>query len=81
MRCDRESSRHSVGGADQEFKACKDTKEIFDRYFKNENPEYFVITSLAEFETQQDLRDYLYKNYKIKEQADSYIIFDLKNDN
>jgi hypothetical protein len=41
------------------------------------NPEYFIVTDLAEFENQADLTQYLNENYPVVIEDSRFVIFDL----
>ena len=40
--------------------------------------EFFIVTFLKEFESQKDLKDFLYKNFPVYIQNRDYLIFDLR---
>jgi hypothetical protein len=51
------------------------THGSFVRYI----PDYFIITDFDEFESQRDLKEFLYENYPLMEKKDDYLIFDLRS--
>lgn len=52
------------------------TQKTYENYIRY-TPDYFIITDLKEFETQPDLKEFLYNNFPVKAKNDSYIIFDM----
>jgi len=46
---------------------------------KTEGMDYFLVTTLKQFEQQRDLYDHLYQNYPVYAEGPGYLIFDLRN--
>lgn len=53
------------------------TKTIHGDYIQY-TPDYFIITSLEEFDAQPDLKAFLYTNFPVLAQREGYLIFDLR---
>ena len=52
-------------------------EELFDRHFSGFSPEYFVVTSLGDFDKQKTLQELLYGKFKLLVKEEKYLIFDL----
>lgn len=52
-------------------------KERLDSIMMHSSPKYFIVTNLQEFESQQDLKQYLMESFPIVVQTQDYLIFDL----
>jgi len=55
-----------------------DAEDRFQAWFYPEEPEYFIITDLREFEEQKDLAHFLRANYPLLVRSDSYQIYSLQ---
>lgn len=53
-------------------------EERFDRWYRQDTPEYFIVLDLGEFEGQGDLKDFLFRSFPIIDTNKDYIIFDLR---
>lgn len=58
----------------QEFTA----EERLELLITQFSPEYFIVTDFKEFESQQDLNQYLMRTFPIISQTNDYVIFDLR---
>ena len=67
-------------GADFNLKALGSTEEYnFQAYFDELTlgKDYFLVTALSEFDSQQDLKTYLYDNYALFAEGNGFLVFDL----
>jgi 4-amino-4-deoxy-L-arabinose transferase-like glycosyltransferase len=55
----------------------RDAEARFKDEFAKYSPDYFIIMDMAEFQQQQDLKDFLTKNFAIVAQNNDFMIFDL----
>lgn len=55
-------------------------EERFNILSLNYSPEYFIVTDLREFEVQEDLKNFLTREFSIAVQNNNYLIFDLRKD-
>ncbi len=53
-------------------------EELFYDSYWDHSPEYFIVTYLADFERQADIREFLLREFPILAETDDYIIFDLR---
>lgn len=53
-------------------------RQRFDGYCQSRSPEYFIVTDLAEYGKQTDLKTLLTANYPVLVETDDYLIFDLR---
>jgi len=53
-------------------------KELLDEKISEGSPEYFIVTSMEDFDQQNDLKDALNAGYAVVAQTPDYIIYDLR---
>jgi hypothetical protein len=56
-------------------------KELLDEKISEASPEYFVITSMEDFDLQNDLKDALNSGYSVVALTPDYAIYDLRKTN
>ena len=55
-------------------------EERYQKYFAPHHPEYFIISrNLSDFNKQPDLKNFLYKNFKLVKETPRLIVFDLRS--
>ena len=52
--------------------------ERFETDFAADQPDYFIVMDMYEYEQQDDLKGFLTQNYSVLAQNDNYLIFDLQ---
>ena len=70
-------------GADLNLKALGSSEEYnFQAYFDEltQGKDYFLVTALSEFDSQQDLKDFLYEHFPVYKEGNGFILFNLQND-
>jgi hypothetical protein len=56
-------------------------KELLDEIISERSPDYFIITSMEDFDQQTDLKDALNSGYAVVAQTPDYAIYDLRRSN
>jgi hypothetical protein len=66
---------------EKELAELRGREKDFEVVFTNrlEGMDYFLVTALNQFETQQDLKKALYENYPLIAEGNGYLLFDLNH--
>jgi hypothetical protein len=56
-------------------------KELLDEIISERSPDYFIITSMEDFNQQNDLKNALNSGYAVVAQTPDYAIYDLRKKN
>lgn len=70
--------RLRTGGPLQSRKPDLRGEELFYDSCWDKSPEYFVVTDMADFQEQADIKEFLLREFPILPETEDYMIFDLR---